>query len=239
MVAAVILTGAGMPTAFAVSRLIALFLITSVATNVLLIVVGGFGVAAGVLPGHATLASSLLPAVLAVVVIAAFAILFRSLMRSGRGEQTSARPLRRWIRLALDGAVWSAELLRRGDPLLVLGALGFVLCDLAALAAAFAAVGATPLPIGAMFLAYSLGQIGSVISIPGTTEGGLIGGLVLYGAPLSVAVSAVLVYRTIATLVPLTLSAFGVTQMRETLGEVRFVRGEGSLPIGEPGASAR
>jgi uncharacterized membrane protein YbhN (UPF0104 family) len=56
-----------------------------------------------------------------------------------------------------------------------------------------------------------------VIPLPGTTEGGLAGALALYGAPLSLAVPAVLVYRTIAIAVPLLLGAVGAVQLRHGL----------------------
>lgn len=68
-----------------------------------------------------------------------------------------------------------------------------------------------------MLLGYTLGQIGSVIPLPGTTEGGLVGALALYGAPLSLALGAVLVYRTVAIAVPLVLAAVGATQLRHGL----------------------
>lgn len=45
----------------------------------------------------------------------------------------------------------------------------------------------------------------------------LAGALVLYGAPLSLAVLAALVYRTIAIAVPLLLAAVGAVQLRHGL----------------------
>jgi hypothetical protein len=56
-----------------------------------------------------------------------------------------------------------------------------------------------------------------VIPLPGTTEGGLVGALVLYGAPLTLAVPAVLVYRTVAIAVPLVVAAVGAAQLRHGL----------------------
>jgi uncharacterized membrane protein YbhN (UPF0104 family) len=215
----VIMTRAGLPAAFTVSRMVSLFLITGVATNVILIIVAGIGVATGVLPGHASLAASLLPAVLAVMLIAAVAYLPKRLPQNVPSNRSGWRAIAyRGLSYLSDGIRGSAELLRSRDPLLVLGALGFVLCDLAALAAAFRAVGSSGLPIGTMLLSYTLGQVGSIISLPGTTEGGLVGVFALYGAPLVLATSAILVYRASQTLVPLALGLIGVVQLRNGFG---------------------
>jgi uncharacterized membrane protein YbhN (UPF0104 family) len=233
VVAAVILSNAGIPSAIAVSRIIALFLIASVVTNVLAIIIGGFGVASGLLPAHVTLSAALVPATLALALLVGLIYAGRRLARSQRPGHVRMSPVRRAMRWVADGVIWCGELLRAGDPLLLIGAVGDVACDLAALATAFSAVGAAGLPIGAMLLAYSLGQVGSVISLPGATEGGLVGALVLYGASLSSAVPAVLVYRAIAILVPLLLSLVGAAQLRATLGELRW-GGDGRWPIQAP-----
>ncbi|MBV9837573.1 MAG: flippase-like domain-containing protein [Solirubrobacterales bacterium] len=217
--AGVIMTRAGIPAGFAATRLIALFLLSSVATNVLLVIVAGLGVWAGILPGNASPAASLLPALAALAIVAALAVLLRRAPRAPRPAR-----LRRWRSIALraldylrDGAACSGRLLRTGDPRLVLGALGFVLLDLAALDGAFHAVGAAALPAGSMLLAYTLGQAGSIVSLPGTTEGGLVGVFLLYGAPLVPATSAILVYRAAQSLVPLALGLLGALELRRVL----------------------
>lgn len=233
VVAAVILTHAGIPSALAASRIIALFLITSVVTNLLAIIIGGFGAASGLLGAHVTLTAALIPAGLALLLLLALIYAGLRLARGQRPEVVPESRVRHALRWVAEGVVWSGELLRAGDPLLLLGAFGYVLFDLGALAAAFPAVGATGLSVGAMLLAYSLGQVGSVVALPGATEGGLVGALVLYGAPLSAAVSAVLVYRAIAILVPLLLSFIGAAQLRTTLGELRW-GADGPWPIQAP-----
>ena len=60
-------------------------------------------------------------------------------------------------------------------------AVGYMALDLAALAAAFAAIGAVP-PLGVLLLAYVLGQLGGLIPLPGGVSGadsGVIGAFVL------------------------------------------------------------
>jgi len=111
---------------------------------------------------------------------------------------------------------------RSRDPLLLGGAAGYVLLDLAALALAFRSVGSPGLPLGTMALAYTLGQVGSVAPLPGTTEGGLLGVFLLYGAPLGVTASAIIVYRAAQSLVPLALGLLGAVQVRGLFaGDVR------------------
>jgi glycosyltransferase 2 family protein len=210
--AAVILTDAGLPVAWTVGRLIALFLITSVLTNLVLVVLGGAGTAVGVLAYRGSLAASVVPAGIAFVLLVAYAHALGSPGASGRRHRSH-----RQFRFLGAPISVSGELVRGRDLGLALGALGYVVCDLVALAAALAALGWDGLGLGTLLLGYTLGQIGSVIPLPGTTEGGLVGALVLYGAPLSLALGAVLVYRTVAIAVPLVLAAVGATQLRHGL----------------------
>jgi len=216
----VIMTRAGMDRGFAVGRVIALFVITAVATNIALVIAGGVGVASGLLGGEAPLTLSLLPAALAMLVLAGVAYAVR---RWPETIRPATSRWRRWAQTALthlrDGLHWSAELLLARDPRLILGALGFVLFDLGALAAAFRAVGSGGLPLGTLMLAYTLGQVGSVVPLPGTTEGGLLGVFVLYGAPLTVAASAILVYRAAQSLIPLVLGMCGLVGVRQLLDD--------------------
>jgi uncharacterized membrane protein YbhN (UPF0104 family) len=218
--ATVIMARAGIPASFTAGRMIALFLITGVATNVLLIVIGGLGVATGLIPGTASLAGSLIPAVVALIAVAALIYIVKRIPRERAETREAAQASRRraiarqaaaYLRDGLDASI---RLLRGGDPTLLCAALGFVLFDFATLAAAFRAVGSSGLPLGTMLLGYTLGQIGSVVPLPGTTEGGLIGMLVLYGTPLGLATSAVLVYRAVQLVVPLTLGLVGAAELR-------------------------
>jgi uncharacterized membrane protein YbhN (UPF0104 family) len=59
-------------------------------------------------------------------------------------------------------------------------------------------------------MGYLVGSLASAVPIPaglGAVEGGLIGALVLYGAPAAQAVGAVLVYRGVSLLLPAGLGA--------------------------------
>jgi uncharacterized membrane protein YbhN (UPF0104 family) len=216
-VGAVMLDRAGVPRSFAASRTVALFLITSLVSFVA-VVIAGFGVAAGALSGDATLALTLLPGVAALVVIVGVFALPRS---QGSVERLPAGPMRTAIASAReylrDGVGASAELLRSGDRLVIAGAIGYFVFDIAALVAAFQAVGSAGLPIGLLVLAYTLGHGGAIVPIPGSAEGGLIGMFVLYGVSLPTATAAVLAYRALHAGVPLVLGVIGLADVRRQL----------------------
>jgi uncharacterized membrane protein YbhN (UPF0104 family) len=206
----VLMTRAGIPAAFTATRMIALFLVTSVAVDLLLVVVGGLGVATGLLPGSVPWEASLLPAVVAALVAVGIAHLPRRLPVLAGTPRTGWRSvIRHSIDYVREGIQWSLQLLRSRDPLLAAGSLAFVLLDVGALSAAFHAVGGG-LPLGTMLLAYTLGQAGSVIPLPGTTEGGLVGVFVLYGAPVALTTAAVLLYRAAQSVIPLALGGIGL-----------------------------
>ena len=123
-VGAVLLDRAGVPRSFAASRTVALFLITSL-VSFAAVVISGFGVAAGALPGHAPLAITLLPAVIALALVVAVFALPRSSspvggVPAGRVRRALASA-REYLR---DGVGASAELLRTGDRLVIAGAIG-------------------------------------------------------------------------------------------------------------------
>src|SRR5215208_7739217 len=216
-VGAVLLDRAGVPRSFAASRTVALFLVTSLVSFVA-VVIAGFGVAAGVLSGEATLAVTLLPGVAALLLIVAVFAVPRS---QGPVERVPAGRLRTALANAReylrDGVGASAELLRSGDRLVIAGAIGYFAFDVAALAAAFQAVGSAGLPIGLLVLAYTLGHGGAIVPIPGSAEGGLIGMFVLYGMSLPTATAAVLAYRALHAGVPIVLGVIGLADVRRLL----------------------
>jgi uncharacterized membrane protein YbhN (UPF0104 family) len=213
----VLLDRAGVPRSFAASRTVALFLVTSLVSFVA-VVIAGFGVATGALAGEASLAMTLLPGAAALLVIVAVFALPRSQgpVQSASGGRLS-RALASAREYLRDGVGASAELLRSGDRLVVVGAIGYFAFDLAALAAAFHAVGPAGLPIGLLVLAYTLGHGGAIVPIPGSAEGGLIGMFVMYGMSLTTATAAVLAYRALHAGVPMVLGVIGLADVRRLL----------------------
>jgi len=216
-VGAVLLDRAGVPRSFAASRTVALFLVTSL-VSFAAVAIAGFGVALGALSGEAPLLLTLLPGIAALIVVVAIFALPRSQgplapVPAGRLGTALANG-REYLR---DGIGASAELLRSGDRLVIAGAIGYFAFDVAALAAAFHALGPAGLPIGLLVLAYTLGHGGALIPIPGSAEGGLIGMFVLYGVSLPTATAAVLAYRALHAGVPIVLGAIGLADVRRLL----------------------
>src|SRR6202042_3823196 len=86
----------------------------------------------------------------------------------------------------------------------IIGAIAFLWCDIAVLAACFAAAGTVP-PLATIVLAYQIGYLSNVIPIPGNIgvlDGSLVGMFVLYGVSATLATAATVVYHAIALWVP-------------------------------------
>jgi uncharacterized membrane protein YbhN (UPF0104 family) len=112
------------------------------------------------------------------------------------------------FRLVCEGLGEARHLLRAGNWKLV-GALAYYAFDNAVLWAAFRAYGHTP-PLSIIVMGYLVGSLSTALPVPGglgAVEGGLIGALVLYGAPAAPAAGAVLLYRGISLSLPVALSA--------------------------------
>jgi uncharacterized protein (TIRG00374 family) len=124
------------------------------------------------------------------------------------------------------------ELLRTRRWRAILGACGYLGFDIAALCVAFAAFG-SGIPLGPLVFGYVVGQLGGLIPLPGGiggTDGGLIGALVLYGAPLSTATAAVLAYRAFQLSVPAVLGTISFFGLRHTLAGIPQSSDEKATP---------
>jgi uncharacterized membrane protein YbhN (UPF0104 family) len=156
-------------------------------------------------------ALALIPAALALAVLT---VGWRS--RSSGGAPDEDRPieyrglrrLARPVAILRDGVAEVRHLSLAGDWKLI-GALGYYAFDNAVLWAAFHAYGRTP-PVSVIVMGYLIGSVASALPSPGglgVLEGGLIGALVLYGAPAAPAAGAVLLYRSVSLGVPVLLGA--------------------------------
>jgi uncharacterized membrane protein YbhN (UPF0104 family) len=221
-------------------RSVAFFVLTS-APNFICAALFGLALATGVLPGGGPLVLTWALGGLAVAAILLVAVLPRILRGVGpeageaatdEGRRARAgRFVRRAAATIAEGVHDAAGLLRAGQPSALLGAIGYMALDVAALAAAFAAFGTTP-PFAAFVFAYVIGQLGGLIPLPGGIggiDGGLIGALTLYGSPLSQATAAVLAYRVVQLGIPAILGAVAFVQLRRTL-----VREEAPAALCEP-----
>ena len=110
-----------------------------------------------------------------------------------------------------EGVAEAHTLLVAGNWKLV-GALAYYAFDNAVLWSAFHAYGRTP-ALGVVVMGYLVGSLGSALPLPGGlgVAGGMIGALVLYGAPAAPTAAAVLLYRGIALSLPLVLGVVAWT----------------------------
>ena len=86
----------------------------------------------------------------------------------------------------------------------IIGAIAFLWCDIAVLAACFAAAGSVP-PLATIVLAYQIGYLSNLIPVPGNIgvlDGSMVGMFALYGVSATLATAATVVYHAISLWVP-------------------------------------
>jgi uncharacterized protein (TIRG00374 family) len=134
-------------------------------------------------------------------------------------------------RALVTGTAEAIEVLRRGNLLVISGAIGYWAFDNAVLWATFHAVGAH-VPLSVVLMGYLIGQLGGALPLPGGVggiDGGLIGTLIVYGAPAAPAAAAVLAYRVILFWLPLIGGAIAFLGLRRALD--RSVRPDLCEPV--------
>jgi uncharacterized membrane protein YbhN (UPF0104 family) len=210
----------GMPANRIARRSVAFFLIKS-SVNFAAVAVLGTVMAVGIVGPEQSLLLTALPAGLALALIAV--VLAVPLLGPGVDPPAGASRLRRAIvatrRALIGGTAEAVVILRTGDPLVVIGALGYWAWDNAVLWAAFQAVGAD-VPLSVVLMGYLIGQLGGLLPLPGGVggiDGGLIGTLVVYGAPVAATAAAVLAYRLILFWLPLLGGAVAFASLRRSL----------------------
>jgi uncharacterized membrane protein YbhN (UPF0104 family) len=212
-----ILRRGGLSNAFIARRTVAFFLITSLA-NVTFLALGGLGLATGLLQGSPNLLLGLVPAVAAVVAVA-LALAARALAAGLARRSMRARvvAVAEVVGAGVDEAL---DILRARDPAVLVGAAGYLLFDVAVLGVCFKAFGNDVPPAGVLLVAYLVGQLGSLIPIPGGfggVDGGLIGTLVLYGVDPADAAVAVIAYRGLLLSIPAILGLPALAVLRRRL----------------------
>jgi uncharacterized protein (TIRG00374 family) len=214
----------GMSAAHIGRRSVAFFLLTSLA-NVGTLVVLALLFAAGVLQGDTNVGLTYgfgAAGLLAALVVLLLPVIGHRLAPRAELPADASR-----VRIAIahvrnavgDGVRDSLVLLRRRSPGVLVGSFGYMGFDIAALVFCFRAFGHSP-ALSIVVVAYIIGQLGGLVPLPGGiggTEGGLIGLLALYNAPLATATVAVLAYRALALWLPALLGSVAFVQLRATL----------------------
>ncbi len=177
----------GMPAEEIARRSVAFFVLKSAANFVAVAVIGTL-MWLGVGP-HVSPLLTILPAVLAVLTLAAVALIPRLAGRRDPRGGAHERRWRRWLEVAGaalgDGTREAGAVLRRRDWRVLAGSFGYWAFDNAVLWATFRAFGESP-AITIVLMAYLIGQLGGLLPIPGGIggiDGGLIGALIVYGPP--------------------------------------------------------
>jgi uncharacterized membrane protein YbhN (UPF0104 family) len=217
-----ILSRRGMAADRIARRSVAFFLIKS-SVNFIAVAVLGTVMALGLAGPDQSWLLTALPAALSVLLIA----LVVAMPRLGPGPVPGrdASKLRRGIhaarRAVIDGGAEALVLLRRRDLSLIAGAVGYWAFDNAVLWATFKAFGAD-VPITVVLMGYLIGQLGGLLPLPGGVggiDGGLIGTLIVYGAPAAATTAAVLAYRVILFWLPLIGGAIAFFSLRRGIDQ--------------------
>jgi uncharacterized membrane protein YbhN (UPF0104 family) len=215
-----ILSRRGMPADKIARRSVAFFLIKS-SVNFVAVAVLGTAMAIGLLGPHRSLLLTALPAALSIALLS----LVLAMPRLGRGREPGegagrlARAVHSARKALIDGSAEATEIVRRRDPLVLIGALGYWAWDNAVLWATYEAFGVS-VPITIVLMGYLIGQLGGLLPLPGGVggiDGGLIGTLIVYGAPPAATAAAVLAYRAILFWLPLIVGAIGFFSLRRAL----------------------
>jgi uncharacterized membrane protein YbhN (UPF0104 family) len=211
----------GMPADRIGRRTVAFFLITS-SINFAAVILAGVGLGTGLLSGEVAAATALGAAGLAATAVAILLYVPRLIDRAESVPNGRLRAaLAKGRGYLADGIRDAVRLFGSGRPLIVGGALGYMALDVLALAAMFAALGGGAPALGGFVFAYTVGQLGGLVPLPGGvggTDGGLIAAFALLGTPVGIAAAAVLGYRAFQLGVPAILGVTAFAQLRRSLG---------------------
>lgn len=216
-VGAWVLGSRGVPPGRIAERSAVLFLVTS-AVNVLVLIFFGAALGLGLLPGSSNALLTWLPAAVGAAVLAGFLAIPGWASRRAR---TTERSRVATVLMGMVESIHDAWRILLTPDWRLLGAYAYLLCDIAVLYVCLDAVGAVP-PLGAVVLAYQVGYLANIVPIPGgigVLDSGLVGMLILYGAPAAPATAAVLIYHAIALWVPTVFGTIAFLLLRPTLGQ--------------------
>jgi uncharacterized membrane protein YbhN (UPF0104 family) len=209
----------GMPGERIARRSVAFFLIKS-GVNFLAVALLGTAMALGLGP-HVSLWLTVLPAALAALAIGGVIAIPR--LGPGRDPGADASRVSRGVyasrRAVIDGTAEAFKILRSGDWRVLAGSVGYWIFDNAVLWATFHAFGIS-VPITIVLMGYLIGQLGGLLPIPGGIggiDGGLIGTLIVYGAPAAGTAAAVLAYRVILFWLPLIVGGVAFALLRRDM----------------------
>jgi uncharacterized membrane protein YbhN (UPF0104 family) len=214
-----VLTRDGMSAERVAERSVAFFLLKS-SVNFVAVAVLGILMFLGVGPDESVFLT-LLPALMAITLITAVLLVPR--LGPGREPGPHADRIGRALHTAratlISGVAAAIEVARRAEPSLIVGAIGYWAFDNAVLWATLNAFD-VDVPITVILMGYLIGQLGGLLPIPGGVggiDGGLIGTLIVYGAPAAGTAAAVLAYRVVLFWLPLLVGAVAFVSLRRAV----------------------
>jgi uncharacterized protein (TIRG00374 family) len=226
---------AGLPRRVVADKTIS-FLVLTYFPYAAAVIICGLGLRIGIFPGEAPFAMTVVPAVIAVLMMGIAALILLVPTDLQRRLDGFARRTG-WVgriaqKLASIPAASSAGLhdaikhIRSRDPAL-LGAVAYWAFQIAVLWAAFRAFGDAP-PLAVLIQAFFVGMLGNLLPIPGGVggvEGGMIGAFAAFGVDAGLAVVAVLVFRALTFWLPLLPGVIAFFKLRARVEVWRRERG--------------
>jgi len=205
------------------------------------LLIDGIGLGIGLFPGGGSFAITIIPAIVAAVLLAvagAVSLLPGDVERRLARWASGSGRLAHWVAraatvpaLAASGVRTAIELIRTRDAGL-LGAPAWWGFDIAVLWAMFHAFGSPP-PFTVIWMAYFVGMLGNLLPLPGGlggVEGGMIGAFAAFGVDFNLSVLAVLSYRAISFWLPTLPGVVAYFQLRRTVA--RWKDEQDTLPAG-------
>jgi uncharacterized membrane protein YbhN (UPF0104 family) len=216
-------------------RSVAFFLIKS-SVNFIAVAVLGTVMAVGLLGPDLSLWLTAFPAVAATLALGGVIVMSRLGCRApALGASRLKRATGAVRRAVTDGSAEALKILRSGNRRVLAGSFGYWAFDNAVLWATFQAFDVSP-PLTVILMGYLIGQLGGLLPLPGGVggiDGGLIGTLIVYGAPAVGTAAAVLVYRVILFWLPLIAGGTAFASLR------RDMPSGGELAACEPAIAAQ
>lgn len=215
-------------TAAQISRTTTAFLVLSNTVMTVMILILGVLIGAGITAGHLHPAITWIPAVAALALIIALLIFARRGRTFVSASEPSRPPItgrlaktRGVMREILDrlppGAADALQIIRK--PWAIVGMLANPGFDFVAFCLGLAAVGGS-LPISVMMMAYFIGQVGSIVPLPGGiggVQGLAIGVLIAGGADAATATAGVLVWTGAALGTQIVWGMFQYLHLRKSM----------------------
>jgi uncharacterized membrane protein YbhN (UPF0104 family) len=207
------------------------------------LIIDGIGLGSGLFPGGGSFAITIVPAIVASLLLAAaiaVATLPGDIERRLEARAASSGRRAHWLAhaatvpaLAASGVRTAISLVRSREPGL-LGALAWWGFDIGVLWAMFHAFGSAP-PFTVIWMAYFIGTLGNLLPLPGGlggVEGGMIGAFAAFNVDINLAVLAVISYRAISFWLPTLPGAIAYLQLRRKVAQWREEEDDAPGPAG-------